>query len=991
MTDPQDNTMVQNQDDINNTSSHIHYQYNGNRTQYQYQYQPDTYINGHNNNYSNRYNNNNNYNDRNFRNNNSPYRNSNVRFTSNQRMNNNKYHNNNNNYITNNNNNQRYSNNNNNNRHHDNYHHHRQNNNNRSFRSSYNNNNSNEMTWSPNYYGYSPMYYISPANPLVSGTHMMDMSLQNNSDPNSSRNSVSMDDSNSSSNPNDNNNNNNNIRISPQPKKIEITTKTGEHLDLKTLHSQNLNAKIEIQEHLNNNNKENDTINDKEKNIIIDKDNTTINDNNNNSSSIDNKEDEKDINNNNDIEKSSNDAEKTRKAFVEIALARKALMEKNKLQKDDTNEDENNTNNDTTTTTPIDNDDNESKNLTFMQRIKLKKQITNKDNTDDIEKEKITNDNADDTANNNNEKIDSLTTTVHKEVSFQETEEDDNENKTTSNTNNDMLTMTQLVKKLISCKPVDDIYSFNYPDNIEKPDVKYKKNLVKYTYGPNFLIQFKDHVNVIIDDDWKSQFGSKIVIPEGSLIARSRSSRDSNRFNNMHSGLSNRMNNNNDFRSGSMRNDGRSNSRSSKRNPSRKLDDRKSNRGYTSRRDREKNNTDYNNNKIDVAPLVKSENRWIPKSRMKKTEKKIAPDGITELIEISEVPKKMKSLLNKLTLEKFDKLSTEILNIANQSQWEKNGETLTIVIEEVFHKACDEPHWSSMYAQLCGKLVKDINSDISDESTPGKIGPKLVLHYLVQRCHTEFEKGWSDKLPTNDDGTPLAPDMLSDEYYQAAAAKRRGLGLVRLIGYLYRSNLLSGKMMFECFRRLMKDLTDSPTEETLESVIELLTTVGAQFENDKFTAGAGVLEGYALLDSLFELIEDIVENSNISSRIKFKLLDIKELREEKNWDNGKEDAGPKTIQQIHEEDEKQRRIKNARMPSRRISSRNVSGMHNNNNNNNNYRTHSRRDGPTISKDNFISARSGSQRQKPGIKEESKTTLAPKTNMFDALRNHDDDD
>ena len=59
-----------------------------------------------------------------------------------------------------------------------------------------------------------------------------------------------------------------------------------------------------------------------------------------------------------------------------------------------------------------------------------------------------------------------------------------------------------------------------------------------------------------------------------------------------------------------------------------------------------------------------------------------------------------------------------------------------------------------------------------------------------------------------EDGNPLEPEMMSDEYYIAAAAKRRGLGLVRFIGYLYCLNLLTGKMMFECFRRLMKDLNN---------------------------------------------------------------------------------------------------------------------------------------------------------------------------------------
>ena len=109
--------------------------------------------------------------------------------------------------------------------------------------------------------------------------------------------------------------------------------------------------------------------------------------------------------------------------------------------------------------------------------------------------------------------------------------------------------------------------------------------------------------------------------------------------------------------------------------------------------------------------------------------------------------------------------------------------------------------------------------------------------------------------------------MMSDEYYKAAAAKRRGLGLVRLIGFLYRLNLLTGKMMFECFRRLMKDLSNAPSEETLESVVELLSTVGQQFETDSFSAGQATLEGSALLDSLFAILQNISETASITNKM----------------------------------------------------------------------------------------------------------------------------
>ncbi|CCH59807.1 hypothetical protein TBLA_0B09890 [Henningerozyma blattae CBS 6284] len=543
------------------------------------------------------------------------------------------------------------------------------------------------------------------------------------------------------------------------------------------------------------------------------------------------------------------------------------------------------------------------------------------------------------------------------------------------------ITYTTLLKFLENAKPIDDIFNFAYPQGIENPDVRYKKDHIKYTYGPAFLLQFKDKVNVTLDNEWASENTAKIVIPAG-LNKQNRSRDNSNRF-----GANSRNNSTSDFRrSGSMRSmDGRN---SSKRRSKRGGDDRRSNRSYTSRRDRERENeekTADETSAVEVAPLVPSANRWVPKSRMKQTEKNMAPDGVTELLTTEEAERNTKSLLNKLTLEKFDPISAKLLAIANQSQWEENGETLQLVIEQVFRKACDEPHWSSMYAQLCGKIVKELNTEIKDTSNEGKTGPKLVLHYLVVRCHTEFEKGWADKLPTKEDGSPLEPEMMSDEYYQIAAAKRRGLGLVRFIGFLYCLNLLTGKMMFECFRRLMKDLNNNPSDETLESVVELLNTVGSQFESDRFTAGQVSLDGSALFDSLFALLQNIIDGNKTSSRISFKLLDVIELRDVKHWNNDKKDEGPKTIQQIHEEEERRRQLKASASSSRQSSRRG---------HNNSTRNSSRREPVKVSHDDFITTRSGSsrrsQRPQPVQKEELRPTMSS-SNMFSALMDNNDDE
>lgn len=627
--------------------------------------------------------------------------------------------------------------------------------------------------------------------------------------------------------------------------------------------------------------------------------------------------------------------------------------------------------------------------LTFSDRLKLKKLRQKVEESKQVQEQSssdkstvTTGTDLEEVENVSEEKKQELDTKIEPEATEQESASTD-----AGDTVLAMNSLSYFLRQISVANNIDDPYTFSYPEDVIKPDEKYRRATTKYTYGPLFLLQFKDKVQYVPDILWNKSIGSKIVIPPGSGPgSRSKSNRS----------MSSRS-------SSTRMGDDRMGSRSSSKRKSRRNESERSNRKDRSGRNsgRPYGNDEPSIPKEDVAPLVPSANRWVPKSRAGKSdEQKLAPDGVTELLGSDAVEKKSKSLLNKLTLEKFDRISEEIINVANQSQWEDDGKTLKIVIQQIFFKACDEPHWSSMYAQLCGKFVKDINPEIKDKENEGRVGPKLVLHYLVDRCHKEFEKGWADKLPTNADGSVVEAEMLSEEYYQAAAAKRRGLGLIRLIGHLYCLNLLTVKMIFECFRRLMKDLSNDPSEEILESTVELLETVGAQFEVDKIVNGDMVFPGSALLDSLFDIIDSIIQENKITSRIKFKLIDVKELRDKKRWNDKKKDNGPKTIQQIHAEEEEKARIaqmnsrNGSRSNSRRSNfSRGDRGMGMNMGMGS--RQSSRRGKePLASRDSFISTRTYSpvhSQRTPVQKEDPIPSTPSSTNMFDALMAGEDTD
>lgn len=324
----------------------------------------------------------------------------------------------------------------------------------------------------------------------------------------------------------------------------------------------------------------------------------------------------------------------------------------------------------------------------------------------------------------------------------------------------------------------------------------------------------------------------------------------------------------------------------------------------------------------DLKPLEASGSGWKPMSLTRSapvadTSAHMAPDM---------VQRKVKASLNKMTPERFEKISAQIMIIAAQSKAETDGRTLRQVIALTFEKACDEAHWASMYAQFCQRMLQEMSTEIMDENVRDKSGQQVVggalfRKYLLNRCQEEFERGWVTNLPENSEGQTEETAMLSDEYYKAAAAKRKGLGLVQFIGELYKLRMLSIKIMHQCVTKLL-DFDGEPDEASIESLCKLLRTVGGTMESE--------VEGQKLTKMYFERITKVMDEFNLPSRLQFMLMDVVDLKKG-GWRDKEAQKGPKTIQQIHEEAiaaqqkaeaEKSRQNNQRRMPSGRQDSRN---------------------------------------------------------------------
>ncbi|KAG9028143.1 hypothetical protein FS837_003971, partial [Tulasnella sp. UAMH 9824] len=165
------------------------------------------------------------------------------------------------------------------------------------------------------------------------------------------------------------------------------------------------------------------------------------------------------------------------------------------------------------------------------------------------------------------------------------------------------------------------------------------------------------------------------------------------------------------------------------------------------------------------------------------------------------VEQKVKALLNKLTFENFDSVSDQIVNWVNKSKPEKSGATLGLVIKLVFEKATDESHWAEMYARLCRKMMEKISPTVHDNSIRNRageliVGGQLFAKLLVSRCQKNFNYGWVQAEASKAGGSIGGePELGSSEDYIRVKAKRQGIGLVHLIGELFKLQMLTDRIV----------------------------------------------------------------------------------------------------------------------------------------------------------------------------------------------------
>ncbi|NXT43607.1 IF4G1 factor, partial [Pelecanoides urinatrix] len=260
---------------------------------------------------------------------------------------------------------------------------------------------------------------------------------------------------------------------------------------------------------------------------------------------------------------------------------------------------------------------------------------------------------------------------------------------------------------------------------------------------------------------------------------------------------------------------------------------------------------------------------------------------LLSLLSLQELLRRVRSILNKLTPQMFQQLMKQVMELSIDTE-----ERLKGVIDLVFEKAISEPNFSVAYANMC-RCLMGLKVPTTDKPTVTVNFRKLLLN----RCQKEFEKDKDDdeifekrQKEMDDASAPEEKARMKDELEEARdKARRRSLGNIKFIGELFKLKMLTEAIMHDCVVKLLKN----HDEESLECLCRLLTTIGKDLDFEK---------AKPRMDQYFNQMEKIIKEKKTSSRIRFMLQDVIDLRRN-SWVPRRGDQGPKTIDQIHKEAE----------------------------------------------------------------------------------------
>jgi len=235
-----------------------------------------------------------------------------------------------------------------------------------------------------------------------------------------------------------------------------------------------------------------------------------------------------------------------------------------------------------------------------------------------------------------------------------------------------------------------------------------------------------------------------------------------------------------------------------------------------------------------TALAASSEESWVATQRTR----------VTTVDDDAKVLRATRSILNKLTIEKFESLLDQLVacGIANQDH-------ISMLIGEIFEKATSQHKFIPMYAELCVRLEKDPHiTSCSHE----------FRRVLLNQCQNAFEQLLE----------PCSTEVDVDDEVKMRH-KQQALGNIKLIGELLVQGMLSSSLFVDLAQELLQSRTECP--EALECLAALVMVAGPKFDTADW-------QHHSSLVAIFLHMDVLTRDKSAAPRVRFLLRDVLDVR-----------------------------------------------------------------------------------------------------------------
>lgn len=246
--------------------------------------------------------------------------------------------------------------------------------------------------------------------------------------------------------------------------------------------------------------------------------------------------------------------------------------------------------------------------------------------------------------------------------------------------------------------------------------------------------------------------------------------------------------------------------------------------------------------------------------------------------------RQLKGLLNKLTIEKFDRIYHQIITAGI-----KEEEEVKSLMRMVFEKAVSQHHFIQMYVMLCGKLKSDFQQLLKDDHRSTKF-----RRILIDQCEDSFN--------ANLEPIVVPPELSPDDAYEFELNYKKTMaGNMIFVGELLKSKMISQAILLECIDRLLQKRDECISSSNgqdqgvhhVEALCAFIHTVGPFFDNPQWRY-------YGDFCERMRTVEALAANSTLPFRVRCLMKDVLDARATK-WKRQLpfQREGPTTLEELH--------------------------------------------------------------------------------------------